>query len=244
MLVPSALLLVALPARAAPPGGYDAPSYVSYERPPTQRRGGFSFGVSAGYGVGVASAYPNEADKVGVPSFRESTGAAIDSRFAFWLGGALRDWLTVGVGVSLSAVQGNGLIGSNAGPLFHIEAFPLFFKGGQYQNLGLALDAGFGVGALIDPEVPEEILAGGGAASELGVTAFWEPFRFWAASTGPSITYSHGFGQTYSGHQFVLGWRFVIYGDQPRRAKGTAPAPENAAGAGWLGGQGPASGNL
>ncbi len=218
----AAALLVASPARATPPGGYDAPNYVSYERPPTQRRGGFALGMSMGVGIGRMVGYPNEVAKIGEREFRESTGAAFQNQLAFWLGASPRDWLTFGIGLALISAQGGGIVGSNAGPILHIEAFPFFPKGGPWHSLGIAFDGGLGVGALVDPEQPEELLAGGGATSQLALTVFYEPFQFWQASSGPLLSYAHGFGQTFSSHQVVLGFRLAFYGVQPRRSSSNA----------------------
>src|SRR5690606_31078769 len=125
-LVGGAFLLLGGQTLAAPPGGYDAPSYVNYKRPKPERRAGFHVGVQAGWGLGVAQAYPNEAAKIGDPTFEQSTGAGLGNEFSLWLGAALRDWLTFGFGLSIESVRGNGLMGTNVGPIFKVETFPFY----------------------------------------------------------------------------------------------------------------------
>jgi hypothetical protein len=225
------LFLCSSLAAAAPPGAYDAPNYVSYKRPPPERRAGFTVGVNWGLGLGAASAYPNDAGEIGDPAFRESTGVGLDNQLSVWLGGALRDWLTVGVGFAMASARGRGLLGTNIGPLFKVEGFPFFPMGGPWQNLGFSADLGLGVGTIVDPNQSGDPLAGGGATSQVALTAFYEPFRFWAASSGPSLTYAHGVGQIYSHHQILVGWRFVIYSGQPKRKK--VPRKEEAATHRW-----------
>ncbi len=185
---------------------------VSYAPPPTERRGGFTVGIAYGISLTNYSGYPNEVAKLS-NDFRQTTGVRLGSGGVLWVGGALRDWLTVGVGaVGASSFDGNPA-GTSGGFILHIEAFPLWSLGGLYEDLGVSMDFG-AVGATInDPE--GETVADGGSMSHVNVGLFYEPFEFWQLSSGPSLWYTHQFSQTMTTNQVLFGWRLVFYGAQP-----------------------------
>lgn len=211
-------------AWAAAPGdlGNDS-NHVSYDPGPTLRRGGFALGVETGAGVAHYAGYPNEVAKLGDPQFRRSTGAGLGTELGLWLGGALRDWLTVGLGASLASAQGGGTVGSGFGLLFNVEAFPLFNHGKALRDLGLGFSGGVAFGVLFDEEDTAftDPVANGGVMSRLSGSVFYEPFRFWHFSSGPRISYTHAFSQSLSIHQVVGGWRLVFYGVQPKNSERT-----------------------
>ncbi len=185
---------------------------VSYQPPPAERRDGFTIGVMQHFGLVSVSGYPNRISAIGVPEYRSSTGAEFGQASGLWLGGALRDWFTAGVGVSSAATFSQEPAGVISAFVLHLEAFPAFALGGLYRDLGVALDVGTGFGATMRGDDTE---AEGGSLAYFGGTVFFEPLRFWHFSTGPSLTYSHQFSQTLSAHVVGLGWRFVFYGVQP-----------------------------
>src|SRR5690606_7185857 len=89
----AATLLVSLPLAAAEDqwdGGYDIQA---------ERRSGIAFGVTLGSGIGVATGYPHDIEKIGQPAFRSGTGLASGGHVTVWLGGARRDWFVVGLGL-------------------------------------------------------------------------------------------------------------------------------------------------
>jgi hypothetical protein len=197
------LAVVALPrpARAAE----DAPIPAE----PAVRRQGWALGVSTGLSLSSARGYPNDVTKIDLPEFEASTGAGVSSAGGFWLGKALVDWLTVGLGFTVGGFKGNALNASGYTVHIHVEAFPLFYRGGFGQDLGVAFMAGMGGLSL---ERGNETVAEGEGTSVVGLGAFYEPWRFWHFSTGPDLQYTHQFSRSMSGHQLVLGWRLAFYG--------------------------------
>ena len=57
-----------------------------------------------------------------------------------------------------------------------------------------------------------ERVAEGEATAAVGTSVFFEPIRFWMCSTGPELSYNYQFSRSISAHQFVVGWRLVLYG--------------------------------
>jgi hypothetical protein len=215
-------VLVLLPGRAlgaAPGAGAEFDnSSANYEPPPTVRRGGFAMAINQGFGVGEYRGYPLTFEALSDPDGERTTGPAFATNFNLWLGVGLRDWLTVGLGLSALGAYGQNNA-SNLGILFHAEAFPLFAWGGFYQDLGLAFDGGIGASlmAASDDTKFEDPIAEGGAMSTLSFSAFWEPLRFWHFSAGPQFSYVYAFSQTMQVNQATLGFRMSLYGVQPAK---------------------------
>lgn len=187
-------------------------SAVSYQPPPAERRDGFTIGLVQHMGLTSVRGYPNELAAIGDPAREASTGAQFGQSGSWWLGGALRDWLTVGVGLASATTFDDQPQGVISAFVLHLEGFPGFSLGGAYRDLGVFLDVGTGFGAVLQGG---DAVAEGGSLAYFGGGVFYEPFRFWHFSTGPSLTYSHQFSDTLSAHAVGLGWRFVFYGVQP-----------------------------
>lgn len=193
---------------------------VNYVPPPTERRGGFAMAVDFGYGIGSYRGYPLDVAALNDPSKKRSTGPAFASQTSLWFGGALRDWLTTGIGLSLRSASGD-VIGASPSIIFRVETFPLFSLGGTFRHLGLGFDGGLATAAIVskDKKERDEPLAEGGALSSVGLVLFWEPLQFWHFSAGPQLTYVHGFSQTMHVDQATLGFRLALYGVQPKKPK-------------------------
>ena len=190
------------PAAPAEPAGTPPPAAAV-------RREGFSFGIAGGLLTSSARGYPNDVAKIDVPGFEAHTGLGIATGGAVWIGGALADWLNVGVGVIGGGFERNGVRGS--GGVFNVrtEIFPLFYRGGHFQDLGVLLTAGTGSYTI---RRGNEKLAEGGGTSAVGLGAFYEPWRLWQLSFGPQLEYSHQFSDSMSAHTLVVGMRAVFYG--------------------------------
>jgi hypothetical protein len=165
--------------------------------------------MAGGLLTSSARGYPNDVAKIDVPEFEAHTGVGVAIGGAFWIGGALADWLNVGVGVIGGGVERKGVRGS--GGVFNVraEVFPLFYRGGHFQDLGLLLTAGTG-GYTIRRGTAK--LAEGGGTSAVGLGAFYEPWRLWQMSFGPQLEYSHQFSDSMTAHTLVVGMRAVFYG--------------------------------
>jgi hypothetical protein len=102
-----------------------------------ERRSDFVFGASFGATLGTASGYPNEIAKLDEPEYRAKTGFALGPAGSAWIGGALRDWFTVGVGGSYLSGRGPQGVGSGGAFIIRVEAFPLYRAGGALRDLAL-----------------------------------------------------------------------------------------------------------
>ncbi len=191
------------------PSSASQPERQASEPPPPQRRSGLVLGIAGGLLTSSARGYPNDVAKIDVPQYEANMGLGVALGGAFWLGGALADWLTVGVGAFGGGSESNGLRGSGGAFTVRIEAFPLFYRGGRFQDLGVLFTAGTG-GYTIHRG--KEKVAEGAGTSAVGLGAFYEPWRFWQLSFGPQIEYSHQFSDSMSAHTLVLGLRSVFYG--------------------------------
>jgi hypothetical protein len=196
-------LLAAVPRLHAADGGATPASAAA------ERRAGFTFGMAGGLLTSSARGYPNDVAKIDVAEYAAHVGAGVSMGGAFWFGGALADWLSVGIGVVGGGVERNGLTG--AGGVFNVrmEFFPLFYRGGPFRDLGMLFTAGTG-GYTI--QRGKQKLAEGAGTSAVGVGAFYEPWRFWQLSFGPQLEYTHQFSDSVSAHQLVVGVRTVFYG--------------------------------
>lgn len=179
------------------------------EAAPAERRSGFTLGLSSGLALASASGYPNDVAKIGLPEFEADTGLGVSNGGALWLGGSLTDWLTLALGVQGGGFKGNGLEASGGTVHVRIEAFPLFYRGGPWRDLGLSFTAGTG-GLGVDRG--GESVAEGEGTSAVGAGLFFEPWRLWRFSTGPDVSYTHQFSRSVSAHLLVVGWRVAFYG--------------------------------
>ncbi len=191
-----------------------------------ERRSDFTFGGALGGLVGNLSGFPNDANKIDRAEFEADTGAAFGLGYKLWLGGALADWLSFGLGFGGGSLAGSGPEAKVTQFLFRVETFPLFYEGGQLRDLGVHAD--FGLGPASMSEDGREV-AEGGATSVLTVGAFYEPWQFGNFNAGPVVEYTHTFSQTMTGHVGMIGLRLAFYGGpgapDPARSRGAAPAP-------------------
>lgn len=217
-------------AHAAAPGGQDTPAMVAYD-PPTERRGGFTMGAAFGAGLTAHAGYPNVADQIGDPAYLAASGPLFGYTATFWLGGALRDWLSVGLGVSAANAGAGATKSGITSGIVHLELYPLYGLGGHFRDLGFDVDAGLGGGALLQTSFDSQPIDAG-ATSHLAFSAHYEPWRFALFSAGPVLSYAQDFNITTQVSQVTLGLRFVLYTTQPRekpvRGGGTARAPRSS----------------
>ena len=191
---------------------------LTYQPPKPLRRDGFSVGASLGAGMAGYAGYPNVAGQIGDPDYLAASGPLFGYSVIFWGGGALRDWLTVGLGASITAAGAGDAQGGISAAILHLEVFPFFPWGGPYRDLGFAFDGGVGGGALLQVASSPNALSAG-ATSHVGFTAFYEPFQLGPFSAGPTLTYAHDFSQTMQIHQVTAGLRWVGYATQPKKQK-------------------------
>jgi hypothetical protein len=183
----------------------------NYDPGKSVRRSGFTFGVTNGFMFGVASGYPNEAEKVGIGRYEARTGAMGGFGGAFWLGGALRDWFVFGVGLSAASLGGKDASYSPGGAfVLHAEGFPLFYKGGPFQDLGLVGEVGIGSRTI---QLASRKAADGGSTSFVSLGVLYEPLRIGRHfSGGPIVQIAHEFSESIEATYAVLGIRIAYYG--------------------------------
>jgi hypothetical protein len=209
-------LLVALPASAAPTpaaapaGAKPHESDEAWQTAPATRRSGFTVGLVLGAALGHASGTPNDYTMIGNPTYTSRTGG-IGPGGALWIGGALTDWFTFGMGVGITSFGGSKLSSTSKVFLFHVETFPLFYRGGIYRDLGLFADFGTGVGT-IDRKSSGQDVSSAGSFSVAGLGAFWEAWRFAGFAAGPVVTWQYQYSQPLERHFALAGLRGVFYG--------------------------------
>jgi hypothetical protein len=207
----SAALLAPGAAQAdAPQKIPDSPAQDrSWETAPATRRSGFVAGIALGGGVGSIGGYPNDAKKLDRKEYYATTGASPLASGYAWIGGALADWFTFGLGGTGGRLLVKDREASMTAFLFHIEAYPLFPLGGAWRDLGVTVNAG--AGPLSFKEKDGATLAEAGFASLFGAGVFYEGLRFWKFATGPSVSGEHMFAGSANRPALFVGWRLAVY---------------------------------
>jgi hypothetical protein len=179
-----------------------------------ERRSDFVLGVSPGVVLGTASGYPNEIDKLHQPEWQVDSGFTGGFGFDAWLGGALTDWFTFGVGGAYYGGHGSGGTTRGAAFLIRVETFPLYGFGGPLRDL--AVFANFGAGNLVlDPDdktASKKSRADSGFASIGGGGVAYELFRTKHFAFAPSAEYLLFASEALHAHQVLMGVRVVYYG--------------------------------
>ena len=172
------------------------------------RRSDFTAGVTVGMLVGSAAGYPNKIGQLDNPDYRAST-SAIGAGTMIWVGGAMKDWLTLGVGADFSRMKGGDMLASGGGALFRVEAYPLFYRGGPWRDLGFVGNFGLGGMGLAEGT---DTRANGGSMSLVGTGAFWEGLRAGHFAFGPGLEYQRLFSQSMHVDSAFVAFRVAVYG--------------------------------
>ncbi|HTJ83405.1 MAG TPA: hypothetical protein VL400_16915 [Polyangiaceae bacterium] len=168
------------PADPAPPK--DAPP--AWETAKWERRGGFGIGLTLGLGVGAANGFPNDSKKIGRERYYTESGLGFATGSSLWLGGALADWLSFGIGGGFSQIM-NGENTSRAPLLvFHTDVYPVYWLGDAWRDAGVMLQAGFGFPTTVDDATDETLIDGAGS-SYIFVGGFWDGIKAWQLHMGP-----------------------------------------------------------
>lgn len=185
---------------------------ASWETAPATRRSGFTAGTSFGLMGGASRGYPNKASQIGNPASRASVEGLGGGGF-IWLGGALADWLTFGIGGGGANFGNADFQWSGGAFLFHLEAFPLFSLGEEWRDVGVTFDFGTGPGTIIRKTDKEEV-SGGGVLSLAGLGLFWEPWRIAGGhlTAGPALGFMYGFSEWQKTSFATIGLRGAFYG--------------------------------
>lgn len=199
---------------------------AAWEKAPALRRSGFMVGLMPVFSLGQASGYPLDLKKIGRERFYTESNIAVGGVGLFWLGGALSDWLTFGLGTQGAALAPSDLSGGAYGVIFRTELFPLFGLGGRLRELGVGFDVGASVAGFSPSVEPERAVIDGGAASHLGVSIFYEGLRVWHLSAGPGLYADYTWSDTIRYGNVGLGFRTVLYtGAAAKKKSAAAPKP-------------------
>jgi hypothetical protein len=172
------------------------------------RRSGFVASVQVGYGLAHIAGYPNEVSKIDDPAYRSSTGGTVGSTLTLWLGGALRDWFTFGLGLMTLGASKDEMKAGGGAFIVHVEAFPLWSKGGRYRDLSAY--ANFGAGSLGITGVPNEV--DGGLVSVLGGGIGYELLRSSHFAFGPMLESTYMYSQSAQAYGIFAGVRGSLRG--------------------------------
>jgi len=192
----------AAPAPAPSPEEPGPPPRKAWETTRATRRGGFVAGVAIGGGIASIAGYPNDVKKIGLARHYTETGARPAGGGLVWIGGALTDWFTFGVGVTGGRLFTSDDTEAYAGPLF-----PL---GGRWRDVGVMIDVGTGPLA-VEPPKGDTKLVDGPATSLVGGGVFWEGVRFWRFAGGPFLAGNYMWSDTARRPALLAGWRMVLY---------------------------------
>lgn len=196
---------------AAPPAQPAEVEEPPWENQKPQRRGGFTAGFAGGVSLGMASGYPLDVKKIGRQSYYTQSDIGVGGTGILWVGGALTDWLTFGLGASGEIFSLGDGTATGVGFVFHIDTFPLLTLGGRWRDVGVMLDAGASMFTLTPSSDDKQILIDGGAASHLGGGVFFESMRFWKVGTGPYLHGSYMWSDSVRHGMVTLGWRVSLY---------------------------------
>lgn len=175
------------------------------------RRCGFSVGLLGGAMVGSAEGFPNDSLKIDRLTYFTETGAAGGGQGAGWLGVALVDWLVFGVEGHGGRTHSSDHLTTFFGGGLHLDAFPLYALGGQWQELGVSFSAGVATSKTVASAAPDVGLIESGGASRVGAGAFYEGIRLWKLSMGPFASYDQIWSQSAWRPTAWLGWRTAFY---------------------------------
>ena len=173
------------------------------------RRSGFVAGISFGLAMGNADGYPNKLAKLDNVDYERNTKFALGASNRLWIGGALTDWFVFGLGLTSLSIKHEHAQARGSAFIFHVEGYPLFYRGGPFRDLSLFGDFGAG-GMKISGGSREE--ADGGLMSVIGVGTAYEPVRFWHFTFGPAVEYLHLWSQSMSAHTAQIEARLTFVG--------------------------------
>lgn len=200
---------VDLTAPSAPPEA--VAEQPAWETALHERRCGFSFGLVTGGMLGGVEGYPNDTEKIDREAYFTETGFAGGGQISNWVGIALTDWFTFGLGGHLGALAGGDLETVFWGGNFHIDVFPLYGLGGEWREVGMNLDVGVSTMTTSHVDDPDVGLVESGGASRVAVGAYYEGLRWWKLSMGPFVTYDQLWSISAFRPTAWIGWRTAFY---------------------------------
>jgi hypothetical protein len=176
-------------------------------------RSGLVVALNLGWGISGASGYPNNSTEVGNPSYYSSSNLLAGTGSAFFIGGALADYLNFGFWFGGENFRSNNWTSKGAGGGFRVELFPLISLVPSLKGLGAFAQFGLGSATLAAKgDYPEAK----GFQSFIGLGALYEFTLFHLLGghgvLGPTLEYDTIYASTISSGAGLLGARFAFYG--------------------------------
>ncbi len=181
-----------------------------WETAKAERRSGFAMGLSVGGGLGASNGYPNDSKKIGRAKYYNESGVGFGTGSAIWLGGALTDWLNLGIGFGFSNLYAKG--SSSPAPLafFHNDLYPLYPLKGLFRDVGATFEFGLGFPKTVATKTQVTLIDGAGS-SYLFAGAFWEPLKVWKLRMGPYAGAHYLFSESVRRPLALVGFRLTLY---------------------------------
>lgn len=211
-----ALLASSTAARADDSAGAEPTSAdPASEHEASTRRSGLIIGLETNIGLGLVAGYPLDLKKLGRAAYYTETGIGPRGTGFFWVGAALKDWLSFGLGGTLDGLVIGDVRGWGYGGVFRLEAFPLWPLGGVGKEIGATFDAGTTAIMINHKDDPDRLIIDGGAASYVGGGVFYEGLRTWHLSAGPGIYAGYMWSDTVRYGSVSLALRLTFYSGAP-----------------------------
>jgi hypothetical protein len=160
----------------------------------------------------AAHGLPNDVQKFGVGQYQAGTGLGASSGGSLWLGGAVADWLSLGLGFSGGSNRASHTRSSGGSVQVRIEAFPLYDRGIAWRDLGFLFCAGTGSYTI---KRDGATVAQGQATSAIGLGVFYERWRLGHFAFGPELEYQHQFSRSLTLQSLMIGVRTAFYAGAP-----------------------------
>ena len=209
----------------------DASAESKPDKPPAwetakpERRGGFAMGFGIGAGVGASDGFPNDSAKIGHPAYHQNGGLGFGLGSTIWVGGALADWLSFGLGFGYSNIFAStpssssqpSLSTSSAAPYgtFHTDVYPLYALGNTaarkaLRDLGAMFEFGLGFPKTVATKNESTIIDGAGSSYIFGGIC-WEGFSAWKLKMGPYVGIHYMFSDSIRRPLGIAGFRLTLY---------------------------------
>jgi hypothetical protein len=198
------------PAAEAAPAEEKKPDVPAWETAPWEYRGGFAVGIVMGLGLGASNGFPADSAKIGRADFYTESGLGLAGMGGLWIGGALSDWLTFGLGGGYSNILQADTKNPAPYGFFSVDVYPLYPLGDAWRDLGLMTQVGLAFARTDDAETDERLIDGNGA-SYVFAGAAWEGIQLWKIKMGPFLGAHYTFSQTMRRPAAMLGFRTTLY---------------------------------
>lgn len=205
----------------AGPNVATAPTVLAQPSPPNpdqapkaERRSGLVVGGTGLFAAGTAAGYPNEAAKIGDPTYYGAGGAMAGGGGSGFVMGALADVFNFGLWFGYTLVANNDWASEGIGGGFRLEAFPLYSLVPKLRDLGLFAQFGIGSANLTAEHGAYPGANGVQSYISAGVFHEWTIFRMLGGhvTLAPSLELDYVTARSIDRTTVGLGLRVAFYG--------------------------------